>query len=233
MSSNGNSGENTRVTVDIPLRDGRLFKSEATDDILLFLIRHHGESFSMTEIAEAVDYTRPTITKAVDVLSNNDLVVEERDGSRRLVQINRDRVTRPDDPYLEIPQSEFHAPVAAATEAILDELDDVLAVVLYGSVARGEADRRSDIDLWVLVREDRMGNQRRANQVRQSLEADTFTDNTLNVRRIGRIMNDLPDVLIVDATGFFSDEEVVTVRSDVRGTLFVQPDLEHEPEIAM
>lgn len=176
-NSNGNSSESTRVTVDIPLRDGRLFKSEAADDILLFLIRHHSESFSMTEIAEALDYTRPTITKAVDVLSNNDLVVEERDGSRRLVQINRDRLARPDDPYLEIPQLEFHAPVTAATEAILDELDGVLAVVLYGSVARGEADRRSDIDLWVLVREDRMGNQRRANQVRESLEADTFNDN--------------------------------------------------------
>ncbi|MDG5820785.1 nucleotidyltransferase domain-containing protein [Natronococcus sp. A-GB7] len=137
-------------------------------------MRHRDESFSMTNISEAVDYTRPTITKTVDVLSNNDLVVEERDGSRRMVQINRDRLTLPDDPYLEIPQSEFHAPVKAAMEALLNELDGVLAVVLYGSVARGEADRRSDIDLWVLVREDRMGNQRRANRVRQSLEEDAF-----------------------------------------------------------
>nr|WP_267903144.1 nucleotidyltransferase domain-containing protein [Natronococcus pandeyae] len=142
--------------------------------MLLFLIRHRDESFSMTDIAEVVDYTRPTITKTVDVLSNNDLVVEERDGSRRMVQINRDRLTLPDDPYLEIPQSEFHAPAKAAMEALLNELDGVLAVVLYGSVARGEADRRSDIDLWVLVREDRMGNQRRANRVRQSLEEDAF-----------------------------------------------------------
>lgn len=128
----------------------------------------------MTDLAGAVNYTRPTTTKTIDVLSTNDLVVEERDGSRRLVQINRDRVTRPDDPYLEIPQSEFQAPVKAVTEALLDELDNVLAVVLYGSVARGEADRRSDIDLWVLVREDRLENQRRANGVRQSLEEDTF-----------------------------------------------------------
>jgi predicted nucleotidyltransferase len=172
--SNGNSLNRSQISVDLPLRDDRLFKGNATDDILLFLLRHRDESFSMTDIAEAVDYTRPTITKTVDVLSNNDLVVEERDGSRRLVQINRDRLTLPDDPYLEIPQSEFHAPVKAATEALLDELDDVLSVFLYGSVARGEADRRSDVDLWVLVREDRMGNQRRANRVRQSLEEDTF-----------------------------------------------------------
>lgn len=173
-NTNGISDDGTRITVDIPLRDERLFKGEATDDILLFLTRHYDESFSITEIAGAVGYTRPTITKTVDVLSNNDIVVEERNGSRRLVGINRNRLTLPDTPYLEIPQSEFHAPVKAATETLLDELDDVLAVVLYGSVARGEADRRSDIDLWVLVREERMANQRRANQVRQSLEEDTF-----------------------------------------------------------
>jgi predicted nucleotidyltransferase len=67
--------------------------------------------------------------------------------------------------------------VRAAAETLLSELDGVLGIVLYGSVARGEADRRSDIDLWVLVREDRMANQRRANRVRESLEADAFDGN--------------------------------------------------------
>lgn len=194
--------DRTQITVDIPLQDSRLFNGEATDDILLFLTRHHDESFSMTDIAEAVGYTRPTITKTVDVLATNDIVVDERDGSRRLVQINRDRLSRPDVPYLDIPQSAFHGPVEAATAAILDELDGVLAVVLYGSVARGEADRRSDIDLWVLVREDRMGNQRRANHVRQSLEEDTFGGNRyafeVDVEGLHAVPNyadDLQDVL--------------------------------------
>lgn len=176
-NSNSDSSGGTRISLDIPLQDSSLFKGEATDTILLFLTRHHDKSFSITDLARAIDYTRPTITKTVDVLSNNDLIIEERDGTRRLIQINRDRLTIPEDPYLGIPQSEFHGPVKAATEAILDKLDGVLGVVLYGSVARGEADRRSDIDLWVLVREDRMGNQRQANQVRQSLEENTFEGN--------------------------------------------------------
>ena len=162
------------MTVDVPLQDERLFAGKAMSEALLFLIRHRDESFSMADIAEAVGYTRPPVTKAIDILSNSDLVVEERDGTRRMVHINRDRLALPGDPYLEIPQSEFHAPVKAATERLLDELDGVVAVVLYGSVARGEADRRSDVDLWVLVREDRMKNQRRANHVRQSLEEETF-----------------------------------------------------------
>lgn len=173
-NSNGNTSDRTQISVDVPLRDDRLFRREATGDILLFLVRHDDEAFSMTDLAEAVGYTRTTVTKTVDLLSSNDLVDEDRAGTRRLVCINRDRLMRPNDPVLEIPQSEFHTPVRVATEEILDDLDNVLAVVLYGSVARGEADRRSDIDLWVLVREDRLSNQRRANRVRQDLEERTF-----------------------------------------------------------
>ncbi|WP_225335330.1 nucleotidyltransferase domain-containing protein [Halomicrobium urmianum] len=219
--SNGISTDRTQIAVDVPVRDGRLLKGDATEDVLLFLTRHHDESFSMTDVAEAVGYTRPTITKTVDVLANNDLVVEERDGTRRLVQINRDRLTRPDDPYLEVPQSEFHAPVKAATEALLDELAGVLAVVLYGSVARGEADRRSDVDLWVLVREDRLGNQRRANRVRQSLEGEAFDGDRyafeIDVEGLQAVPNyadDLRDILR-DGIALHRTDEFDTVRQMV------------------
>jgi predicted nucleotidyltransferase len=125
-------------------------------------------------LADAVDYSRPTITKAVDTLVANNLVVDRREGTTRLTQINRDRLSRPDDPLLQIPQSEFHAPARTAVEQLVEQLDTVLGVVLYGSVARGTADRRSDIDLWVLVEEDRMANQRTANTIRQDLEAREF-----------------------------------------------------------
>ena len=172
--SNGNLADGIQISIDLPLQDDRLLSGDATAEILLFLTRHHDESFSMTDLADAIGYTRPTITKTVDTLSRNDLVVEEHDGTRRLVQINRDRLTIPDDPFLGIPQSEFHVPVQDATNQLRTTLDGVLAVVLYGSVARGEADRRSDIDLWVLVRDDRPSNQRQANHIRQSLEEDTF-----------------------------------------------------------
>ncbi|MFD1514111.1 nucleotidyltransferase domain-containing protein [Halomarina rubra] len=200
--TNSRLNNTTQIALDVPSRDSRLFKSKATDDVLLFLTRNNTGSFSITELAEAVDYSRPTVTKTVDVLAENDIVVEQRDGTRRLVQINRDRLTIPDDPYLEIPQSEFHSPVQTATEALVEKLDDVLAVVLYGSVARGEADRRSDIDLWVLVREDRMSNQRRANELRQSLEEDTFDGNRYlfeidveGLQAVPKYVTDLQDIL--------------------------------------
>jgi len=41
-------------------------------------------------------------------------------------------------------------------------------------VARGDADRRSDIDLWVLVEANRAPNQRAANHVREDPQAQRF-----------------------------------------------------------
>lgn len=164
----------SKITLDIPVHDDTLFRSQAIQGVLVFLSRYHTEEFSITELTDAVEYSQPTVSKAVDILSANDLVVDRREGNTRIVHINRDRLSHPDDPYLQIPQSEFQPPVQTAVDKLLDRLDDVIGIVLYGSVARGEADRRSDIDLWILVEDDRMANQRTVNRVRQDLEDTEF-----------------------------------------------------------
>ena len=173
-NSNNKTGGGSKILLDIPAKDSGIFRSQAVHDILSFLARYHTTEFSITELTETVDYSQPTVSKAVDVLLANDLIVERREGNKRTVRINRDRLSRPDDPFLQIPQAEFQTPVRTAVTDLLDKLDSVIGIVLYGSVARGDADRRSDIDLWVLVEDDRMANQRTANHVRQDLEEKAF-----------------------------------------------------------
>ncbi|WP_019991976.1 nucleotidyltransferase domain-containing protein [Natronorubrum tibetense] len=176
MTSKPNTDTETgaRVSLDIPAQDTSLFKSQAVHDVLSFSSRYHADEFSITELADAVNYSRPTITKAVDTLVANDLITDRRDGNTRLAQVNRERLSRPDDPLLQIPQAEFHTPVRTAVEQLVEQLDTVIGIILYGSVARGTADRRSDIDLWVLVEEDRMTNERTTNTIRQDLEDQEF-----------------------------------------------------------
>ena len=172
--TNTNSERGSTISLDVPAQNLDLFRSQAVHDVLTFLCRHHTDAFSITALSDAVDYSQPTVSKAIDVLAANELVVAQRDGTQRLVHIDRERLSRPDDPFLDIPQAEFHDPVRAAIDELRDALDGVLGIVLYGSVARGEADRRSDIDLWVLVEDDRLANQRTANRVRQDLEDSEF-----------------------------------------------------------
>lgn len=166
--------EGVAISLPIPARDPDLFKHKATNDVLLLLSRHRFEEFTIGELARQTGHTKPTAGRAVDVLSGNDLVVEESEGNRRLIEINRERLAVPDDPLMQISQEEFQEPVKAAVEALRNDVEQVLGIVLFGSVARGGADRRSDVDLWVLVAEDRAESQRRVNELELDLEEETF-----------------------------------------------------------
>lgn len=176
MPQNVRSGEETGISIRVPIpaRDSNLYGPGAVDDVLLYLSRNPLESFTPGELEETIEYSEMTIRRAVDVLEKNGLVRFERDGNRKPVRINRSRLSAPDDPLLQIPQEEYHHPVDTAVERVKEELDEVVGIVLYGSVARGEADRQSDIDLWIAVNGDRAPNQRAANRIEDELEDQQF-----------------------------------------------------------
>ena len=162
------------ISFSIPPLDPALFKHKATSDVLLFLINHRFSDFSLRELATQIGHSHQSVRRAVNVLSANDLVVDSPEGNQRLVQINRERLSIPDDPILRIPQLEYHQPVKAAVTELRENINDVVGIILYGSVARGEADRRSDIDLWVLTRSGRAESQREANAIARDLEDREF-----------------------------------------------------------
>ena len=72
------------------------------------------------------------------------------------------------------PQSGCHQPVKTAVTKLRENISDVVGIILYGSVARGDADRRSDIDLWMLTRSGRAESQREANAIARDLEDMEF-----------------------------------------------------------
>jgi len=166
--------EGTSISLSIPPLDPDLFKHKATSDVLLFLTNHRFSEFSLRELAAHIGHSHQSVRRAVNVLSANALIIESSESNRRLVQINRQRLSIPDDPILRIPQSEYHQPVKTAVSKLRENLSDVVGILLYGSVARGEADRRSDIDLWVLTRSGRAENQREANAIARDLEDMEF-----------------------------------------------------------
>jgi predicted nucleotidyltransferase/biotin operon repressor len=165
------------ISLSIPAQNPELFKSKATNDILLFLTNHRFDQFSLREVAEQIGHSQQTVRRAINTLIDNGLVIESPESNRRLVQINRTRLSVPDDPILRIPQPEYQEPAKAAVDELTARLDGVVGVILFGSVARGEADRRSDIDLWVLTQGERAANQREANAVARDLEDAEFNGN--------------------------------------------------------
>ena len=162
------------ISLSIPPSNPDLFKHKATSDVLLFLTNHRFSDFSLREIAKQTGHSHQSVRRAVNVLRSNELVIESPKSNQRLVQINRKRLSIPEDPILRIPQLEFHQPVKAAVTQLSENMSDIVGIILYGSVARGDADRRSDIDLWVLTRSGRPESQREANAIARDLEDAEF-----------------------------------------------------------
>jgi len=168
----GERREQATIGLPIPAPEPDLFRHKATNDILRLLLDNSYDQFTIRELSRLTDNATQSVKRAVDVLEPNGIVDVSAEGNRRLVGINRRRVTKPDDPVLRIPQPEFHRPVRAALDELREVLDEILGVLVFGSVARGQADRQSDIDLWVLTAD--RSEQHRANELATELGQERF-----------------------------------------------------------
>mgnify|MGYP002761188472 FL=1 len=162
-----------------PDPDADVFRIGAADDILRLLADAHDTEFSIPELVDATGVARSTVWRAVDLLDSIGAIQIRETPQRNYVAIDPDRLQK-DDPILAVPQSEFHAPIRAfvdrvqATTTDTDDINDLLGIVIFGSVARGEADRQSDIDCFVVVDGDRTTARRQITDVVADLQSEQF-----------------------------------------------------------
>lgn len=170
------------VFIEFPLPDERLFRNQAIEDILLLFLRNPHRELTVTDVRSITGHGGDTVQTALDVLEKADLIQTRQEGRKKLISANRDRFKNPDDPLLSIPQEQFRDPV----KAFLDRLDQtetgVVGVILFGSVARGEADRASDIDLQVIVEDNPVTARRELQRIRKQVEDQRFDGNRYKIQ---------------------------------------------------
>lgn len=165
--------EGMGLTITIPTKT-RLFRYKGAEKVLLILCDNPYSEYSIRRLSRLTGMSHPAIKNAVDVLQENELIDVEALGNKKKVSINRERLTKPEDPILQIPQLEFHKPVRNAVNRLKESLHKIRGILIFGSVARGEGDRQSDIDMWILVQSDRGTNQRKANEIAKDLGTEVF-----------------------------------------------------------
>lgn len=175
-SISGEVEEGPTIRISFPLPDERLFRNQATEDILFLLVRNPGQEFTVTQLRTITGHGGDTVTTALTVLEAADLIDTRRDGNRRLISANRDRIQNPADPITQIPQAAFRQPVQAFLEELAESTVTPIGVILFGSVARGDADRASDIDLLIIVDRDVTAARRELTDVRQAVEQQRFDE---------------------------------------------------------
>ena len=156
-----------------------VFRLSAADEILGLLVDAHETEFSIPELVDVTGAARSTVWRAVDLLDSLGVVRVRETPQRNYVSIDPERLQK-DDPVLAIEQPAFHHPIRTFVERVrdaFDESDDInglIGIVVFGSVARGEADRRSDIDLFVVVDGDRTSARRLVTDVVSNLSEERF-----------------------------------------------------------
>ncbi len=150
-----------KVCIDTdPSDETGIFRIQAADEILSLLADAHDTEFTIPELVDATGVTRSTVWRAVELLEAIGAVRVRETPQRKYVAIDPDRLQK-GDPILAIEQTTFHGPIRAFVERVRDSVDEsepvdeLVGILVFGSVARGEADRRSDIDVFVVVEGDR------------------------------------------------------------------------------
>ncbi|WP_276299856.1 nucleotidyltransferase domain-containing protein [Halorussus lipolyticus] len=163
-----------RVEIRLPLPDDQIFRYEAMDDILEIAAQNPTDEFTNSELQELTGFGGPSVSKALSLLEALGLIVRRDSGRKTLYRIEETRLREADDPFLEIPQAEFRKPLRAFVEQVVNAVPSVAGIVCFGSVTRGEADRVSDIDVFVLVEnDDELVTARRTiSDVKRDLEAE-------------------------------------------------------------
>ena len=189
-------------------------------DVLSVVVDQPYSEFTIGELATLIDGNQATVSKAVKLLSSVGVVETRKEGRKQYVGINRDRLNK-SDPILSIPQSEFHEPVRAFLDRLGDEVDQLVGVVLFGSVARGEADRASDVDLLVVVEEDNTSARRAVQPIVRELQETKFDGNRYtfqplvesveSARRIGERLREQFD----DGITLVGSDQLTEVRTEV------------------
>ena len=116
-----------------------------SEEVLRFFCKHPTTEYSVTEVAEALDASKPSISQQFDKLEQKNILKVEKKRNNKLASFNRDE-------NLQLKQlvnlnELMNSPIL---EKITQDYSHPEAVILFGSFAKGEDTEKSDIDIAVI-----------------------------------------------------------------------------------
>jgi predicted nucleotidyltransferase len=216
----------TKLLLDFPLPDERVFRYQAMQDILHHLVTNPVEAFTQQELESITGADISSISRSVDLLEEVGVITVSTDRPARIT-IDTDHLQQ-SEPIFLIPQAEFRKPLQAYLDGLEEhiqnstEIDTLIGVVLFGSVARGTADRRSDIDLLIIIDGDLTHGRRICTSLARDLEDKPFDGNRYEFE----ILVETPETAVTHSQELreIFDEGLVLNQSDqlkeVRQTIY-------------
>lgn len=170
--------EETRLLIDFPLPEERIFRYQAMQDILHHLVNNPLEQFTQKELAQLTGADISSVSRSIDLLEELG-VLDIIEGMPKVISLNQNHIQH-SNPVFTVSQTQFRAPIRAFLEeletqmGLSEEVTELVGIILFGSVARGTADRSSDIDLLVIAEGDLTQARRIGSQTARELEEQSF-----------------------------------------------------------
>ena len=136
------------------------------------------EGFTQQELASITGLDVSSVSRSVTLLEKLG-VIAVSDQRPAQITVDADHLQR-SDPVFSIPQPKFRTPIRSYLDDLEsriqedEEIDELLGTILFGSVAWGTADRRSDIDLLVIVDRDLTHERRIYTSLAREIEDKSF-----------------------------------------------------------
>lgn len=166
--------DGTHVCLPVPVTEPDLFRHDATAHILHLLTDNPDRAFSNRQLQRLTEKGMGNVNGAVNAMEAAGVITVRRDGRANQVTINASKLYKPDDRITLVPQTEFQRPIREVITRLDEKTSVDPGVILFGSVARGDADRASDVDLFVVVPENRMTVQRKAHEIEKEIATERF-----------------------------------------------------------
>ncbi len=120
--------------------------SKTKQNILTLLILNEGKAYYIREIARLIGSSPMGALKALRKLEQEGIVISEKRGTQKFYSVNKESPT-----YAELKGLAIKSfGIARILKDILADLKGIQEAFVYGSLAKGEMDARSDIDLFII-----------------------------------------------------------------------------------
>ncbi len=128
----------------------KLLGSKAKVKILRALQRHRGKEFTVRELADYINISHTGVHKALIDLYDMNVITLKSVGKSHTVTLNEESHTRDLLEYLFKFEEETLRALQSLINNYLCSQPNISSAAIFGSVARGEEEPRSDIDLLIL-----------------------------------------------------------------------------------
>ena|SRR3989344_7947194 len=131
-----------------------LFGSKVKIKLIRTLYKFKDRSFTLSELSRYSGITRQGIIKALDDLSGMNIIKLERIGNSIVIRLNRNEFTNKILKIYELEEDTLNELIEVLKSYFKDK--NIISLALFGSIAKGEENFNSDIDLLIITKNKKL-----------------------------------------------------------------------------